>query len=168
MAQMKMDTNVVRQQIDSLLLQYPELQEDDQLRADMIEGETDAHEFLRMLERMRQEACSMAGALATNIAQIEGRLARFERREQAVRGLIFKILDAANQKRLELPEATLSIVNGQQKLLGEADPASLPDSLCKIKREIDRKAVKEAIKTGQTVPGFTLSNAEPHLAIRTK
>lgn len=165
---MHFDTNVVRQQIGSLLLQYPELQEDDQLRADMIEGETDAHEFLRMLERMRQEACVMAGALATNIADIEQRQARFERREQAVRSLMFKILDAASLKKVELPEATVSIVNGGQKLIGEADPSSLPDDLCRVKREADRKAIKDAIKTGQTVPGFTLSNAEPHIMIRTK
>ncbi len=164
------DTNVVRQQITALLLQYPELQEDDQLRADMIEGETDMHEFMRMLERIRHDACAMAGGVATTIAELVLRQERFERREEAVRKLMFKVMDAANQKKLELPEATISIVNGQPKLIEEMefDRNRLPDYMCQIKREPDRKAIKAAIKTGQTVPGFTLSNAEPHIMIRTR
>jgi hypothetical protein len=58
MAQRQM-ANLIHQQIVNLLLQYPELEEDDQLRADMIERETDTLEFLAMLERKRQEAEAM-------------------------------------------------------------------------------------------------------------
>ena len=57
----------IRQQIDNLLLAYPELAEDEILRGDMVEGATDAHEFLRMIERRRQDAECMTDAIAANI-----------------------------------------------------------------------------------------------------
>jgi phosphosulfolactate phosphohydrolase-like enzyme len=39
---------------------------------------------------------------------------------------------------------------------------------CKIYRSVDRTAIKDALKTGQTVPGFELSNSPPSLTIRIK
>jgi hypothetical protein len=93
---------------------------------------------------------------------------RFERREKAMRAMEFKIMEAANIKKAELPEATLSIRNGQQKLIGEPDLDFVPFEFIRVKREIDRNAIKEALKAGQTVTGFELSNAEPSLSIRTK
>ncbi len=166
----RFDPNVVRQQIDNLLLQYPELAEDDQLRADMVEGSTDMYDFMRHLEYMRRVACAMAGGVATTIAELVLRQERFERRDEAVRKLMFKIMDAASQKKLELPEATISIVAGQPKLMmgDNAELSLLPNNLVKFKLEPNRAAIKDAIKTGQTVPGFSLSNAEPHIMIRTK
>ncbi|WP_442895039.1 hypothetical protein [Bradyrhizobium sp. AZCC 1578] len=37
-----------------------------------------------------------------------------------------------------------------------------------MSRTPDRTAIKEALKTGKTVPGFQLSNATPSLSIRIK
>lgn len=165
---MRLDPNIIRQQIANLLLQNPELSEDEILRADMIEGETDAFDFLRMVERQRQEAASMAGAIASNTAELGLRQERFERREKAMRALMFKIMEAADIKKAELPEATLSIRNGQQKLVGDASPYSVPAQYTREKLELDKTAIKEALKSGTTVTGFELSNAEPTLSIRTK
>lgn len=165
---MRIDPNIIRQQIANLLVSYPELAEDDVLRADMIEGETEAFEFLGMLERQRQEAAHMAGAIASNIAELGLRQERFERREKSMRALMFKVMEAGDIKKAELPVATLSIRNGQQKLVGDAEPESVAEEFRRLKIELDRNAIKEALKAGQTITGFELSNAEPTLSIRTK
>jgi len=163
-----LDPALVKHQIDNLLVQYPELAEDEQLRADMIEGATSAFEFLRLIERKRQDACAMAGGIATNIAELSLRQGRFERRDQAMRAIAKKVMDAAQLQKVELPEATLSIRKGQQKLIGDADADLMPDAFVKTERKLNRTAIKEAIENGLVVPGFELSNGEPTLAVRIK
>jgi len=162
-----LNPEIVKQQIDHLLLLYPELVEDEVLLADSLEGETDLYELLRQIERKRRETLTMTGALAAEIAQLEVRQGRFERREQAMRDLIFKLLERANMKKVELPEATFSIRQGTAKVL-ITDEAEIPDSYCRIKREPNKLQIKEALNQGETVPGATLSNQEPSLSIRTK
>lgn len=163
-----LNPDIVRQQIANLILQNPELQDDEVLRADMIEAETDAHDFLRMIERGRQEAASLIEAIEANVADLVQRKDRFARREKNLRALAMKIMDAADLKKVELPEATLSIRAGTRKLLGDADPATLSPDYVRTKVEIDRPKIKDALKAGVVVPGFELSNAEPTLSVRVK
>ncbi len=165
---MRINPSFVQHQIAALLVAYPELAEDDQLRADMIEGETDAFEFLRMVEAKRREATSLAGAVAGTIAELELRLGRFERREKAMRDLMFRVMQAADIKKAELAEATVSIRNGTPKVI-ITDETVLPDIACRFKREPDKTKIKELLQTEPFyVAGATLSNPEPTLSIRTK
>ena len=95
-----MNLAIVRQQISNLLLEMPELADDDVLRSDMLEAETDAYEFLRMLERRRQEAEYMTEAIAANITALSERKARMWRREEAMRALMFKVMEAADLRKV--------------------------------------------------------------------
>lgn len=165
---MRLDSAIIQQQIANLLLTYPELAEDDQLRADMIEGATELHEFMREIERRRQNATHLAGDVASNIAELELRLHRFEQREKGLRELMRKLMELADLRKVELPEATISMAKGQPKLMGDCDPSGMADQFVRIKRELDRAAIKSELTAGGQVPGFYLSNAEPHLTIRTK
>ena len=162
--------DTVRQQIANLALTYPEIAEDEDAWALTVESETDVMDLLREIEKRRQAAAAFAGGIASNIAELGLRQERYERREKAMRELAFKIMNFADLKKAELPEATLSIRNGQQRLVSYANisSAELPDDLCRIVREIDKTKIKEALKAGQTVTGFELSNSEPSLSIRTK
>lgn len=164
---MRLDPNQVRQQVDNLRVSYPEIVEDDDAWLLCLESETDLHELLRIFERKRQEACSLAGAIASNIAELGNRQGRFERREQAMRAAMFKLLQWADVRKVELPEATVSIRNGTQKVL-ITDEDQLSDILCRFKREPDKTKIKELLTTGQPVKGAELSNAEPTISIRTK
>lgn len=165
-----MNINLVRQQISNLELRFPQLVEDAEAWALSIDSETSTFDVLRQIERRRQEAASMAGALASNIAEIELRQARFVEREKAMRDLGFKIMEIAGLKKAEFAEATYSIRNGQQKLVGgdNLNPENAVEEFQRIKYEFNREAIKEALKRGENVPGFSLSNAEPSLSIRTK
>ena len=164
---MRLDPAIIKQQVDNLIVSYPDLVEDDVLRADMIEGSTDLIEFLRRMERRRQEACTLAEAVAANIDALRARMARFEQRDQAIRNLMFKMLQLAQLKKLELPEATLSVRIGVPKVI-ITDEAALPDEFCRIKREPDKPKIKDALSNFDAVPGATLSNAEDTIAIRVK
>jgi hypothetical protein len=164
---MRLDPAVIRHQVDGLLAAYPELVEDEVLRLDMIEGSTDLVDFVRRLERSRQEASALTEAIAMNVDALRARAARFERREQAIRDLMFRMLELAHLKKLEMPEATVSVRVGVPKVI-VTDEAALPDEFCRIKREPDKGKIKAALADFQAVPGATLSNAEDTLAIRVK
>ncbi len=164
---MRLDPTMVRRQIENLLISCPELADDEVLRADMIEGETDAYKFLGEVEERRVEAESVAHELANRISRLDERSQRYERRAQAMRGLMFKIMEAANIKKIEMPAATLSIRSGTQKVI-ITDVDCIPDRLCRVVSEPDKAAIKSELMTGTHVPGAHLSNAEPTLSIRTK
>lgn len=165
---MRLEASVIQHQIRNLIAQYPEIEEDEQLRADMIEGSTDTDDFLRMIERKRQEASSLAGAVASNIAELGLRQERFERREKAMRDLLMKILEAANLRKRELPEATLSLRAVAPKVV-ITDETALPDLACKFIRKPDLAKIKELLtdETG-VCAGAEMSNGGTTISIRTK
>jgi Siphovirus Gp157 len=167
MVMIALDPIFVQRQISDLLLANPELAEDEVLRADMIEGSTDAFEFLRTVVRKIGMTEATAHGTTEYIAQLRERQARLERREYALRQLIHKVMDTADLRKCELPEATLSIRAGQPKvvILNEAE---LPQEFMRVKTEPDKTKLKAAMQAHEHVPGAALSNAEPVLSIRVK
>jgi hypothetical protein len=164
----QINPQVVRQQIENLKLIHPELLEDDEAWIATLESETSFDELLTNIVRRIEDTKALVLGTKDRFEELKARKDRFEHRVDALRGLLFKMMEAAELDKRELPEATLSIRKGQPQLIGEADPASLPDTLCKISRDLNRTAIKDALKTGQTVPGFQLSNSPPSLNIRIK
>lgn len=167
---MRFEANQVLQEIAALKAAHPDIWDDDdeKLLSDCLQAETGMDEFFKFLIDRVQEAKAFAGSVVTRIAEMELRLDRYERREKALRALAFKIMTAAGIQKREFPEATLSIVKGRPKLVGNADPKELPDDLCIIKREPNRVAIMAAITAGDYVAGYQVSNSEPHLTIRTR
>lgn len=159
---------VIRQSIENLKLAHPELIEDDEAWAATLESETDFTEVLTTIVRRIEDTKALVIGTKDRFEELKARKDRFEHRIDTLRELAFKIMHAAELAKVELPEATLSLRAGTQQLVGEADPAALPDALCKISRDLNRTAIKEALKDGQTVPGFSLSNSAPSLSIRIK
>jgi len=163
----RIDATIIQHQITNLLVAYPELAEDEQLRADMVEGETELHEFMRNIEKIRRHKVAMAEGLSKVMLEFSERLRRYERREQGIRQLMYKLMEVADLKKLELPEATLSMRNGTAKV-NITDEHLLPDIYCRIKREADKTKIKQALESGEHIYGAELSNSEPQLSIRTK
>lgn len=162
-----MNLALVRQQIHNLLLTLPELADDDILRADMLEAETDVHEFLRMLERRRQEAEHMTEAIAANITALSERKARMWRREEAMRSLMLKVMETADLRKVELPEATISVRNGAKKVVIN-DEASVPKELCHVKYTPDKIRIKALLEAGTTFNWAAIVQGEPGVSIRTR
>lgn len=164
---MKMHIDFVKSQIANLLASFPEMEDDEILRRDSLEGETDATKLLSRLIRVRNETQAQVQGLSEYAKELAERKSRLERRADACRSMAFQILDAANISSFVLPEATLTVQAGQRSVV-ITDEAKLPDKFIRTKREPDKTALKEALKSGETIDGAELSNATPYLTIRTK
>lgn len=165
---MNFNPAVVRQQIENLRVAHPDLVEDDETWMLAIESETDLDAVLTKIVRKIEDTKALEVGTKDRLDELRARKDRFGRKVDSLRGLAFKMMEAAGVDAMVLPEATISIRKGLPHLVGEADAASLPDELCKISRDVDRTKVKEAIKQGRDVPGFSLSNSSPSLTIRVK
>lgn len=162
-----LDLHSVQQAITSLLLEHPELEEDEVLRADSIEGQTSAFEFLSGVIRKIGATQAIANGTADYIGELQERKARLERRELALRALIFKVMATAELKKVELPEATLSVRNGTPRVV-ISNQHEIPSEFFRVIREPDKSKIKAAIIAGEYVPGTALTNAEPCLSVRVK
>jgi hypothetical protein len=166
---MNINPQVVRQAIANLLLQHPELFDDEESRALSIESETPAIDYLRTLEHTRREAECMAGAIASQIAQLELRQARFVQQEKACRKLAHQIMDAAALSKIVMPEATYSIgkprdrvqINDEQSVPSVyRHPPAMPKP--------DMKRIKDALDGGEKFNWAAIIQGEPSLTVRTK
>jgi predicted nuclease with TOPRIM domain len=160
----RFDMAQVTQAIDNLRAAYPEIAEDDILRADMLEAETDFHGLLAKLVSLSGDAASMAEAIKLRNADLAARKARYERQEEGIRSLMQSLMEKADLQKVTLPEATLS-VSWRKPAPMVIDESQLPDEFCKIKRSADMAKIKEA---GTLPPGCTMSNGKNVLTIRTK
>jgi hypothetical protein len=167
MNRLPLDAQSVRQQIERLLLDYPELSDDVQLLADMIEGSTDLHSVLTDLVLSATGAGTYADAIKARERMLAERRGRFERREDMHRALILSLLQSAGLPKLVLPEATLSVTNLAPKPIVD-DEAQVPDELCRFKRSPNMAAIKAAVNAGENVPGVHMDNGGASLTIRVK
>lgn len=159
------DADQLRIQIENLVRQYPEIAEDEILRADMLDGETSIEQVLTSLVRMGEDARAMRDATQTQLDNLKARGDRFGRRIVFSRALIFKILEAAKLKKKELPEATVYLRNNAPALIGEPDGDKLPDDYVKVERKPDKKKIKDAMIAGTTFEGLALSNQPPSVVV---
>lgn len=155
----------VQDEITALLLQFPELDEDEILRSDMIEGETQAFAFLSQIVRKIGSNKAMIEGTNAYVGELQERVARLDRRDHALRVLIQKIMNAADIRKAELPEATVSIRAGTPKVV-IVNEHEIPRDFLRVKTEPDKTRIKAALQAHEHVPGCVLSNAEPTLAIR--
>lgn len=160
--------NELRIQIEALIRDNPDMEEDEQLRADMLDGETDIKGVLSKLLHAIDNDNDMIDVLDMQIDRRAARKARLNHRVDALRGMMLMIMQSADLKKLVLPEATLSQRNAQPKIVGNLDPNLLPDDLVRVIREPNKTAIREALNNHRDVPGVFLGNSPPYLAISTK
>lgn len=160
-----LDATRVTLEIERLLAEYPELAEDEALRADMIEGSTDAFAVLDRIIATMREATATVAAIKIQADALWSRAERFERREKAMRALAQRIMEAANIRKAERPEATLSIRAVAPSLV-ITDESALPDWAWRVRREPDKATIKDRVKAGEFVPGAEMSNGGATLSVR--
>jgi len=164
-----LDPTFVRAQIDQLRVTHPGIWDegDEQLLADMLEGETGLHEFLVRVVDVMDDAEENIDGIEIKMTERRARKARFEQRYEAMRALAKKLMDQAGVRKIVLPSATLSIRAGPPKVI-VTDESALPPSCIRIKREPDKIAIKEHLARGDQVSGAEMSNREDVLSVRIK
>jgi phage host-nuclease inhibitor protein Gam len=152
-------------EIDRLLEDYPELADDEQLRLDTIEGETDAHDIAARLVRLNNHAEAMAAGVKSEIEALNQRRQRYVEQSRRARVSLQQLLQAMNARKLELPAGTVSLRATPPSLV-ITDSEAIPADFWRVKREPDNTAIKDALKKGQAVEGCTLSNGGETISIR--
>ena len=157
----------LKQAIDRMFLEYPELQDDETLRADMFEGETQFHSVLERIVDLSLDASSMSEAIKLRMNDLRDRKARFDFKEDCLRNLISNLMEVANLAKVILTSATLSVRNIAPSPI-VIDETQLPENCIRIKREPDMKAIKEQTEQGIAVAGTAMGNGKQSLTIRVK
>lgn len=156
--------DVIRE-INALLLEYPQLADDEELFRDTLEGNTRFNEIMdRLLTEMRDNE-TLAEAAASRIGKIRERQTRLTHRAQFYRSLMHRMLTVTGIQSVALAEAKVSIMKSPDKVI-ITDESAVPDAFMKITKEPNKTAIKNAIKTGTYVPGAALSNGGSTISVR--
>lgn len=161
------DARIVRNQIEALKAIYPDLEEDADLLANTVEGETDFERVIGKLLDFVRDAETMADAVKARKDEIAERQKRFERQSDAGRKIILSLMGAAQQPKVTLAEATLSITKPREKTVIWSEE-ELPQGYFQMIRKPDTKAITAALKAGESIPGAELETGAAGLMIRTK
>jgi hypothetical protein len=143
------------------------IHEDDEDFVRLVEAETDALERLRKILRAARYAEADAEKLAGMIRDMSERKRRFEDRAATLRSIAKTALEALKLPKLHAPDFTASLSAGRPSLVIN-DESEVPAQLCRLKREIDRTAVRKALEQGEVIPGASLGPAHPVLTVRTR
>lgn len=162
-----LDAAFVKAEIAKLIAANPELAEDESLRADMIDGETNATRIIERALAEQQGAEMMVGAVKAREIDLAARRGRYERKSEAMRSLIKSIMRAAHLDKITLTEASLSLTKARQTV-GIEDLDQLPQGYFKTIRQADKAAIKSALEQGEQIPGAFLVTGDMGLTIRTK
>jgi hypothetical protein len=161
---MKPNIDQLKIQISMLLDKHPELIDDVDLRADMLEGSTDLHAIMERLLTEEREANELIAVVGNRIENLSSRRAMFRSRQTSLRDVMMEILQRADLRKIALPEATVSITR-RGPAVQVIDDTLVPDAYCRFKREVSKTAIKDAINAGEEVPGAVLDNGSETLRI---
>ncbi len=162
-----LDVSYTSSVIDAMLVAHPELVEDDELRADMFEGETDLAPLMSRLVRIRQERLARAEGLNTYIGDLTSRRDREARGADGIKKLMLTLMTATKLPKLVLAEATISLQNGRETV-SITDIDALPQGTFSLERKPDKAAIKAQIDAGEDVPGAAVVHGDPILTVRVK
>lgn len=157
----------VRRVRDFLLAEYPELADDPDLLADMLDGETNAADMVAALVRQAEEDMAMARAVGEIARANEVRKARFERRSEMRRRAAHRLMELADIRKVERPDLTVSIKATPPKV-EVYEPDALPDACRRMKWEPNVSAIKERLTAGMITPGARLTNGGTTIQVRTR
>lgn len=159
--------SIVAAQIERLRAIYPELEDDAELLADMIEGTTNFDNVLDRVTMAFLGKVALKQANAELQKTLQERGARFDRGAEALKELIFALLIAAGKRNAVLPAATLSIAKGRNRLVID-DLDAIPQGYAKFEKIAAKADIAAALATGDQIPGAHLEPSPEHLTVRTK
>jgi hypothetical protein len=143
---------------------------DDQELFDSLDGELDLADRLRALVRKRREMLAFADALKQMIKEHQARLARLEHTAKVIGDAVVNAMCEAGLKRLPAPDFSASVSYGKAPIMGaeSLDPDVLPPRFVRIRKEVDRIALRAALENGEGLDGVSvyLGNPAPFILVR--
>lgn len=143
------------------------LEDDEQLKLDMLEGETDLFDIARRLLDANEADEGIIAALEEQIACRQARKDRAKLRIERRKSALSSLMDCARLTKLPLPEATVSLrtLQPRPKVI---DADALPDAFVTFKRIPNLEEIKAAIECGADIPGVGMTNGGISVVVRRK
>ena len=142
--------------------------DDEEMAATAVEGETSLLEVISNAVDRTEELKAHREAIETRIKDLQTRRDRFEEQEGRIKAAVHVAMSMAELRKIELPQATLSVRAVPPKA-EITDEALLPSKFWKPQDpKLDKKAVLDALKSKEFVPGAALSNGSETLSVRVK
>jgi len=125
---------------------------------DGIEGETGLFEMIDSMVAADGEDRALIEGIKAYEAAVEARRKRIEKRADIRRALLGTALELAEITKRECPAGTISLRKVAPSVI-LTEEADIPARFFKPQPpKIDKKAIADALKSGEPVPGATLSN----------
>lgn len=153
---------------ERLLAAFPDLAEDETALLDTLEGETTLQEQIVALMRSADNDRILALGIKERMTELAARLTRMESRYEGKRELIASAMAAADLKKIEAPDWTLSLRRIPPSVVIQ-DEGLIPEAFKKSKTvvSVDKAALKAALEN-ETIPGAVMSNGSVGLSVRMK
>jgi hypothetical protein len=140
--------------------------DDDEAREDAIEGETNLKEAIGAAVMRVAEIDALSEAIKAQADKLRSRRDRLDNQADLLRAAIASAMQTAEIDKLELPTHTLTVKATPPKAV-ITDEAAIPSRFFVPQDpKLSLKAVGDALKAGEQVPGATLSNGGSTLQIR--
>jgi hypothetical protein len=151
---------------ETLRSEFPEA--DGESLEDTLEGLTELSEMIAVVLRSHLQDLALIRGLKARIAEMEGRVGRFERRAAKKRQLAISVMEQAEIRKISEPDFTASLRRGSPALF-IVDEVRIPVEFWKPQpAKLDRQKLLAMLKAGQGVPGAVLGEARCSLMVRTK
>jgi hypothetical protein len=138
----------------------------DDVRFNTVAGETALVECIGEAVHRLNEIEALHEGIEDLRDRLTTRLARLDRKSELIRTALASAIEATGLKKIELPAATISLkaVPPSVQVISEAD---IPPQYWKPQDpKLDRRALLEALRKKQSVPGAALSNGGVTISIR--
>lgn len=133
---------------------------DDQLKADMLEAETEINEAItRATDLYCRDKCSVE-AIEEHIKLMESRKHRLKKRMEMTRVLVGQALETCGRKSVETPLGCATLKPTPQKVcIDEENEHQIPVEYWKRgDPTLDKNKLKADLKSGKEIPGARLDN----------
>lgn len=139
--------------------------DDEDMALTVVEGETTLIEAIAAAVERMAELDMLTEAIGERTASLNVRKSRLEGQHDRIKAAVMVAMQQAELRKLELPTATLSLraVAPKCEII---DESAIPSKFFKaVDPRLDRKAVIDALKAKEVVPGARLSNGGETLSI---
>lgn len=141
---------------------------DEETLEDTLEGLSDLDEIIAGAIRSAVADEALASALKARIADMKLRLSRLQSRAKGKRAACAKAMADTGLKSIKKDDLTVSL-RAAQSQLEILDETVVPKDFWRIPPPVlDKKALSDALKAGNSVSGVALTRSAPCLTVRVK
>src|SRR5665213_163315 len=141
---------------------------DEQTLADTVEGLTDLHEIVQAIIRSALVDEALVRGLKCRIADMQGRLERFEDRASKRRQIAKDVMVQLDLKKITAPDFTATVRDGAPSLV-VIDEDKVPKIYWQPSEpRFKRQQLTDDLKQGEDIAGAELADPQPILTVRTR